>query len=84
MKPTTQEPASIQRIIGWHPSYPTKIANRSYSVQSKMGVTIHPPSIHEDHEMCKFQWRFYLDRGIFKLRNVHLQACYSKQVFKLV
>ena len=31
-----------------------------------------------------FQWRFYLERDIFKLRYVHLQACYSEQVFKLV
>ena len=33
---------------------------------------------------AQFQWRFYLERDIFKLRYVHLQACYSEQVFKLV
>jgi hypothetical protein len=56
-----------------------------------MGKTIHPPNVDERRtektihpRWAQFQQRFYLDSDIFKLRYVHLQACYSEQVFKLV
>lgn len=49
-----------------------------------MGVTIYPPNVDADHQMCIILMEVYLDRDKFKLRYVHLQACYSEQVFKLV